>query len=151
MKILPKHLLIESLAVWVLAFYLAMAMTVLVGVIIWLLGEQEVVLKASWVRWCAIIALVPVALRLVRRPETRLIFDRYKTGGAGWQKHRRVRLSYYKEPLQHPQRKQRRVSSLFRGISCEGFHRSRSLRVCNNCGFIGERVQSEEQDNCHPG
>jgi len=63
MKILPNHVLTESLSVWALAFYLAMAMTVLGGIILWLLGEQEVVLKASWIRWCAMIAIVPVALR----------------------------------------------------------------------------------------
>jgi PilZ domain-containing protein len=90
MKILPKHILTESLSVWALAFYLAMAMTVLGGIILWLLGEQEVVLKASWIRWCAIIAVVPVALRFVRR----INFDR-KAWRAGWQKH------------QLPQRKQR--------------------------------------------
>jgi hypothetical protein len=105
MKIPPKHLLIQSLGVWVLAFYLALAMTVLVGIIIWLLGEQEVVLKASWVRWCAMIAIVPVALRLVRQTKTRIIFDR-KAWRGGWQKHRRVRLSY-KESLQQSQRKPR--------------------------------------------
>jgi hypothetical protein len=105
MKIPPKHLLIESLAVWVLTFYLAMAMTVLVGIMLWLLGEQEVVLKASWVRWCAIVAIVPVALRLVRQTKIRSIFDR-TAGRAGWQKHRRVRPSYKESPLQ-PQRTQR--------------------------------------------
>jgi hypothetical protein len=101
MKILPKHLLTESLSVWALAFYLAMAMTVLGGIILWLLGEQEVVLKASWIRWCAIIAIVPVALRFVRR----INFDR-KARRAGWQKHRRAML-FYKEAHQPPQRKQR--------------------------------------------
>jgi PilZ domain len=105
MKISPKHLLIESLSVWVVAFYFAMAMTVLVGIVLWLLGEQEGVLKASWVRWCAIIAMVPVALRLVRRTKPRMIFDR-KAWRTGWQKHRGVRLSY-KDSLQEPQRKQR--------------------------------------------
>ena len=80
MKILPKHLLTESLSVWGLAFYLAMAMSVLGGIILWLLGEQEVVLKASWIRWCAMMAIVPVALRFVRR----INFDR-KAWRAGWQ------------------------------------------------------------------
>jgi hypothetical protein len=47
MKILPKHILIESLGLWALAFYLAMAVAVPVGLIIWLLGGQEIVLKAS--------------------------------------------------------------------------------------------------------
>jgi hypothetical protein len=105
MKSLPKHLLIESLGVWVLAFYLAMAMTVLVGIMLWLLGEQEVVLNASWVRWCAMIAIVPVALRLVRQTQARIIFDR-KAWRASWQKHSRARPSY-KESPQQPQRKQR--------------------------------------------
>src|SRR6188768_2890843 len=98
MKILPKHLLTESLSVWALAFYLAMAMTVLGGIILWLLGEQEVVLKASWIRWCAMIAIVPVALRLLRRTQTSTFFDR-KAWRAGWQKHR-----FYKEALQSPER-----------------------------------------------
>lgn len=101
MKILPKHLLTESLSVWALAFYLAMALTVLGGIILWLLGEQEVVLRASWIRWCAMIAIVPVALRCVRR----INFGR-KAWSAGWQKHRRVMLAY-KEGLQPPQKKPR--------------------------------------------
>src|SRR5688572_11445313 len=105
MKIPPKHLLIESLSVWVLAFYLAMAMTILVGNMLWLLGQQEVVLKASWVRWCAIIAIVPVALRLVRHTKARIIFD-HKAWRASWQQHARVRPSY-KESPQQPQRTQR--------------------------------------------
>jgi len=111
MKILPKHLLTESLSVWVVAFYFAMAMTVLVGIILWLLGEQAVVLKASWVRWCAIIAIVPVALRLVRQTKSSIIFDR-TAWRAGWQKHRRVRLSY-KASLQQPQRKPRQYPRCF--------------------------------------
>jgi hypothetical protein len=105
MKIPPKHLLIESLVIWGLAFYLAMAMAVLVGIILWLFGEQEVVFKAAWVRWCAIIAGVPVVLHLVRRTQTRIIFDR-TAWRAGWQKHRRVTLPD-KEPLQHTQKEQR--------------------------------------------
>jgi PilZ domain len=106
MKIPPKHLLIESLGLWALAFYLAMAVAVLVGLIIWLLGGQEIVLKASWIRWCATIAIVPVALRLVFRPETKVICDRYKSWIAGWNKYRHVTL-FYKEPLQHTQKEQR--------------------------------------------
>ena len=74
MKILPKHILIESLGLWALAFYLAMAVAVVVGLIIWLLGDQEIVLKASWIRWCATIAIVPVALVLC--------FDRNRTSFA---------------------------------------------------------------------
>jgi PilZ domain len=106
MKIPSKHLVIESLVVGALTFYVAMAMAVLVGLIIWMLGGQEIVLKASWVRWCATIALVPVALRLVFRPETRVIGDRYKTWMAGWRKHRSVTLSY-KKPFQHMQKEHR--------------------------------------------
>ena len=83
MKILPKHILIESLGLWALAFYLAMAVAVLVGLIIWLLGGQEIVLKASWIRWCATIAIVPVALRLVFRPKQKAICDRYKSWMVG--------------------------------------------------------------------
>ena len=105
MKILPKHILTESLSVWALAFYLAMAMTVLGGIILWLLGEQEVVLKASWIRWCAIIAILPVALRLVRRTRTRMIFDR-TAWRSGWQKYRRVTRSD-KAPLKPTQKNQR--------------------------------------------
>src|SRR5690348_716764 len=105
MMIPSKHLPIESLGVWLLAFYVALAMTILVGIIVWLFGEQEVVLKTTWLGWCAIIAIVPVALRLVRRTKIRIIFDR-KAWRAGWQKHRRVRLSY-KRSLQQPQRKPR--------------------------------------------
>ena len=106
MKLSLKHLLIESLVIGALTFYVAMAMAVLVGLIIWMLGGQEIVLKASWVRWCATIALVPVALRLVFRPETRVIGDRYKTWVAGWRKRRSVTLSY-KKPFQHMQTEHR--------------------------------------------
>lgn len=106
MKILLKHLLIESLMIGALTFYLAMAVAVLVGLITWMLGEQESVLKASWVRWCAIIAIVPVALRLVCQPEIRVILDRYKTSRAHWQKHRRGKRSC-NELHQHTQREQR--------------------------------------------
>jgi len=105
MKILPKHILIESLGLWALAFYLAIAVAVLLGLIIWLLGGQEIVLKASWIRWCATIAMVPVALRLVFRSKQEAICDRYKSWMVG-RKYRRVKLSY-KEPLQHTQKEQR--------------------------------------------
>ena len=105
MKILPKHILIESLGLWALAFYLAIAVAVLLGLIIWLLGGQEIVLKASWIRWCATIAIVPVALRLVFRSKQEAICDRYKSWIVG-RKYRRVKLSY-KEPLQHTQKEQR--------------------------------------------
>ena len=106
MKIPLKQLLIESLTIGALTFYLAMAVAVLVGLIMWVLGEQDVVLKASWVRWCAISAIVPMVLRLVRQPEIRVIFDRYKTWRADWQKHERGKLTD-KESLRHTQREQR--------------------------------------------
>jgi len=110
----PKHLLIESLLLWVLAFYLAMAVTVLVGLATWMLGGQETVLKASWIRWCATIAIVPVGLRLVFRLGTRVICDGYRTCIADWLKHGRVKLSYQeqhpytqKEQRQYTQKEQR--------------------------------------------
>ena len=105
MKISPTRLLIESLSVWGLAFYLAMALTVAVTITLWLLGEQELVLKAMWIRWCAIIAILPVALRLVRRTRTRMIFDR-TAWRSGWQKYRRVTRSD-KAPLKPTQKDQR--------------------------------------------
>lgn len=113
MKIPLKHLLIESLTIWALTFYLAMAVAVLVGLIMWMLGEQDVVLKASWVRWCAIGAIGPMVLRLVRPPEIRVILDRYKTSRADWQKHRRGKLTY-KESLRHTQSEQRTLHRIVR-------------------------------------
>lgn len=91
MNLPPKHLLIEALILWVLAFYLAMAVTVLVGLASWMLGGQEIVPKASWVRWCATFAIVPVVLRLVFR--TRGICDRVKPS--------------YQEQRPHTQKEQR--------------------------------------------
>jgi hypothetical protein len=98
-----KHLLTESLVLGVLVFYLAMALAALVGLVSWILGGQEIVLKASWVTWCATIAIVPFALRLVFGPENRVIC---RTWMARWLKHRRAKLSQ-KEQGQHPQKEQR--------------------------------------------
>lgn len=101
-----KHLLIESLVLGALVFYLAMALATLVGLVSWILGGQESVLKASWISWCATIAIVPFALRLVFGPDTRVIFDRCRTWMASWRKHRRGMLSQ-KEQRQQPQKEQR--------------------------------------------
>ena len=93
MNLPPKHLLIEALILWVLAFYLAMAVTVLVGLAIWMLGGQDIVLKASSVRWCATLAIVPVVLRVVFRLRTQGIGVRYRISTTDWLTHRRVKLS----------------------------------------------------------
>ena len=96
-----KHLLIESLVLGALVFYLAMALATLVGLVSWILGGQESVLKASWISWCATIAIVPFALRLAFGPDRRVIFDRCRTWMASWLKQRRGMLSQ-KEQRQHP-------------------------------------------------
>jgi len=106
MKTPPNHLLIESLGLWALSFYLAMAVALLIGLTIWLLGGQEIVLKASWIRWCATIAIVPVALRLVFRPETKVIFHRYTSWIGGWKKSPCVTL-LHGAPRQRTQKEQR--------------------------------------------
>lgn len=85
-----KHLLTESLVFGALVFYLALALATLVGLVTWILGEQEIVLKASWVIWCATIAIVPFAVCLI----------------ASWLKHRRAKLSQ-KEQGHLPQKEQR--------------------------------------------
>jgi PilZ domain len=106
MNIHPKHLLIESLVLGALVFYLAMAVAVLVGLASWMLGGPQIVLEESWVRWCITIAMLPLALRLVFRSETKVICERCRTWLGGWLKHRRVKLSY-QEQLQHTQKEQR--------------------------------------------
>jgi PilZ domain len=127
MKISPTRLLIELLSVWGLAFYLAMALTVPVSITLWLLGEQELVLKATWIRWCAIIAILPVALRLVRRTRTSIIFDR-TAWRAGWQKYRRVTRSD-KAPLKPTQKDQRQYPR------CSVEYPVRASTDHGQCGF----------------
>ena len=101
-----KHLLTESLVFGALVFYLALALATLVGLVSWILGEQEIVFKASWVTWCATIAIIPFALRLVFGADTRVISKRCRTWMASWLKHRRAKLSQM-EQGQHPQKEQR--------------------------------------------
>src|SRR5512134_1585954 len=106
MNLPPKHLPIEALILWFLAFYLAMAVTVLVGLASWMLGGQEIMLKASSVRWCATLAIVPVILRGIFRLRTQGIGDRYRISTADWLTHRRVKLSSQEQypPTQTEQR-----------------------------------------------
>lgn len=89
----PKPLLIESLVLSALVFYVAMAMVLLISLMNWMLGGQELVLNASWIRWCAAIAIVPIALRLAFRPEAKIRWRRFRTWCAGFRKHRCVHLS----------------------------------------------------------
>ncbi len=101
-----KNLLIESLVLGALLFYLAMMVAALVGLASWILGGQEVLLKASWVGWCATIAMVPFALRIIFGPDTSVICNHCRTWMASWLKHRRGKLPQ-KEQRQHPQKEQR--------------------------------------------
>jgi hypothetical protein len=102
----PNDILIESLVLWALVFYLAMAVAMLAGLASWWLGGHETVLKTSWVLWCAGIALVPLAARLLVRSQRRGTCGRDATWITGWLKHSRMRPSYT-ERVQHPQIKQR--------------------------------------------
>ena len=102
-----RHLknLTESVVLGAFVFYIAMALAALVGLASWILGGQQLVLKASLLTWCGSIAIVPFALRLVFRSDTRVIYDRCKTWMASWLKHRPGKFSQ-KEQL-HPQKEQR--------------------------------------------
>jgi hypothetical protein len=106
MKITPKNLVIELVELWALAFYMAMAVAMLVALVTWLLGAQGIAFTASWICWSATIAIVPVALRLIARPETKVICDRFKSRLANLKRYRRVALCY-KQPLKATQKEQR--------------------------------------------
>jgi len=101
-----KNLLIESLVLGALVFYLAMMIAALVGLTSWILGGQEFLLKASWVGWCATIAMIPFGLRIIFGPDARVICNHCRTWMASWLKHPRRTLPQ-KEQSQHPQKEQR--------------------------------------------
>jgi PilZ domain len=101
-----KNLLIESLVLGALVFYLAMMIAALVGLASWILGGQEFLLKASWVGWCVTIAMVPFALRIIFGPDARVICNHCRTWMERWLKHPRRKLPQ-KEQSQRPQKEQR--------------------------------------------
>ena len=117
-----KNLLTESLVLRALIVYLAMMVALLVGLASWTLGGQKFVLKASWFGWCATIAMVPFALRIIFGPDTSVICNHCRTWMASWLKHRRGKLPQ-KEQRQHPHTEGATpVSSLSREISCKACH-----------------------------
>jgi hypothetical protein len=89
----PRPLLLESLVLSALVFYVAMAMVLLISLVNWMLGGQDLVLNASWVRWCAAVAIVPLVLRLTLRPDARIVWRRFKRWCAGFRTYRCVHLS----------------------------------------------------------
>ena len=71
-----KHLLSETLALGVLVFPVAIILVALVGLASWMIAGQEVGLRASWITWCATMGVVPISLRLLCGPDTRVTCDR---------------------------------------------------------------------------
>ena len=71
-----KHFLSEIVALGVLIVPVAVALTALIGLASWILGGQEIGLRASWITWCATMGVVPIFLRLSCGPDTRMICDR---------------------------------------------------------------------------
>lgn len=142
MTIHPKRLLVELLILWVLAFYLAMAVAMLIGLASWMLGGQEILLNASWIPWCAAMACVPVVLRLIFRRETIVIGDRYRTGMADWLKHRRVKLASQEERphLQQDQRHFPRYRVQFPARIASD-HRPRGFGIISDLSVTGCRVK----------
>ena len=138
-----KNLLIESLVLGALLFYLAMMFAALVGLASWILGGQKFVLKASWFGWCATIAMVPFALRIIFGPDTSVICNHCRTWMASWLKHRRGKLPQ-KEQRQHPQKEQRQFPRYPVEFPARVATDHRPCGFGMIARFIGERVQSQE-------
>jgi hypothetical protein len=90
----PKHPFLEALVLGGLVFYFAIAVVLLFGLVSWMVGGDTIILNASWIRWCAAIAMVPLLLRLGLRPEAQVFCRRCKTWLAGCLTRRRKPLSY---------------------------------------------------------
>lgn len=75
-----KHFLSEILALGALTVPVAVALAALIGLASWLIGGQEIGLRASWITWCATMGVVPIFLRVFCGPDTRMICDRCITG-----------------------------------------------------------------------
>jgi len=74
-----KHFLSEILVLGALIVPVAVALATLIGLASWLIGGQEIGLRASWITWCATMGVVPIFLRLSCGPDTRMICDRCLT------------------------------------------------------------------------